>query len=376
MVWRTGARRWMVGFLAVMLAGCVGGGLAGGVASAEEVPVIRMAWGFDLHAGVLLVAASRGEAFKDGGVYLKTVVDKQEYELFSGDKKLAVFQMVATKGSSESAVMLGQKQLDCCVNSITGMMFARDAGTPVRILCPVHVDGIGLVFPKGTEWYGWDELKRFILSADTPVRLGYHSPVSAPRVVLETALRESGLHVTEDPNEASADVLLVDLKGSRNLLTAFNGEQVEGWVGPSHYPETAEFQGIGKVVLHLRDFPPQGQWYDFPCCTFAAREDAIEAHPEVFQAMVTLLKHSATWCEANRGEAARVTAEVIGIPQEAAEAATIVFTTTPTPKWHDGVKLYIKVMNDLGKLEKDLKGKSYEEIAPVFFDFRFIENAR
>ena len=352
------------------------GNIGGRPAIAEEVPVIRMAWGFDLHAGVLLVAASRGEAFKDGGVFLKTVVEKQEYELYSGDKKLAIFQMIVTKGSSESAVMLGQKQLDCCVNSVTGMMFARDAGIPVRILCPVHVDGIGLVFPKDTNWYGWEGLKKFIASSNTPVRLGYHSPVSAPRVVLETALRQEGISVTENPNDASAEVLLVDLKGTRNLLTAFNGEQVEGWVGPSHYPETAEYRGVGKVVLHLRDFPPQGQWYDFPCCTFAALEDAIEAHPEAFQAMTTLLKNSAEWCSVNKEEASRIMAEIIGIPQEAAEAATIVYTTTPSEKWHEGVKLYLKVMGDLGKLEKNLKNKSYEEVTPVFFDFRFIENAK
>lgn len=352
----------------------VGAGMAG-PATAGDVPVIRMAWGFDLHATALLVAASRGEAFKDGGVYLKTVVDKQEYELYSGDEKLAIFQMIVTKGSSESAVMLGQKQLDCCVNSITGMMFALDSGTPMKVLCPIHVDGIGLVFPKGTEWYGWENLKQFIEQSENPVRLGYHSPVSAPRVVLETALRQAGLSVTEDPNDADADVLLVDLKGTRNLLTAFNGQQVEGWVGPSHYPETAEVQGIGKIVLHLKDFPPQGQWYDFPCCVFAAREDSIAAHPEVYQAMTTLLKHSAEWCSANKKETAAIAAEVIGIPSEAAEAATIVYTTEPSEKWREGVKLYVKVMGDIGKLENDLKGKSYEEIAPVFFDFRFIEKA-
>ncbi len=345
-------------------------------AAADDVPIIRMAWGFDLHATILLVAASRGEAFRDGGVYLKTVADKQEYELYSGDEKLAIFQMIVTKGSSESAVMLGQKQLDCCVNSSTGMMFALDSGTPMKILCPIHVDGIALVFPKETEWYGWESLKSFIEKSENPVRLGYHSPVSAPRVVLETALREAGITVTEDPNDAEADVLLVDLKGSRNLLTAFTGQQVEGWVGPSHYPETAEVQGIGKIVLHLKDFPPQGQWYDFPCCVFAAREDSIEAHPEVYQAMTTLLKHSAEWCEANGKEAAAIAAEVIGIPAEAAEAATIVYTTTPTEKWREGIKLYVKVMGDIGKLEKNLKGKSYEDIAPVFFDFRFIEQAQ
>lgn len=47
--------------------------LSSSPALAQEVPVIKMAWGFDLHAGILLVATARGEKFKDGGVYLKPI---------------------------------------------------------------------------------------------------------------------------------------------------------------------------------------------------------------------------------------------------------------------------------------------------------------
>ncbi|WP_024822700.1 ABC transporter substrate-binding protein [Aminobacterium mobile] len=344
--------------------------------AAAEVPIIHFAWDFDLHAGALLVATARGEAFKDSGVYLKPLVEKQQYELYSNGEKLALLEMVVTKGSSESAVLLGQKRIDCCVNSITGMMFARDQGTPVQILCPIHVDGIGLVFPPKTDFYGWDAVEKYIKESKTPVRLGYHSPASAPRVVLETALKRAGLKVTENPNDFDAEVLLVDLKGSRNLLPAFTGSQVDGWVGPSHYPETAEVQGIGKIVLNLKDFPPQGQWYDFPCCTLAAREDSIKAHPEIYQALTQLLHNSANWAMENRREAAKINADIIGIPQEAVEAATIVFTTTPTEKWMEGVKLYVDVLNDLGKFNGEMKGKDFNDIRNFFFDFSFINKVK
>lgn len=346
--------------------------LSSSPALAQEVPVIKMAWGFDLHAGILLVATARGEKFKDGGVYLKPIIEKQQYELYSNGEKIALLEMVVTKGSSESAVLLGQKRLDCCVNSTTGMMFAYDRGTKLRVLCPIHVDGIALVLPPETKFYGWDALEKHIKDSPNPVRLGYHSPTSAPRVVLETALKKGGLKVTEDPNDSTADVLLVDLKGDRNMLPAFSGNFVDGWVGPSHYPETAEAQGIGKIVLHLKDFPPAGQWYDFPCCSLTAREDSIKEHPEVYQALTQLFHNSAEWCTAHKKEAAKINSEIIGIPVEAAENATIVYTTTPSEKWMDGVKLYVDVLNDMGKFEGEMKGKSFDEIKKVFFDFSFI----
>src|SRR5699024_8729022 len=146
---------------------------------------------------VMLVAASKGEEFKDSGIWLKPVIEKEQYELYKDDKNLAVINTMVTKGSSESAVMLGQGKLDCALNSVTGMLSAKDQGTDVQVLCPVHVDGIGLVFPKGIELNNWDEVAEYILESEKPVRIGYHSPVSAPRIVIETALRQADIKVTE-----------------------------------------------------------------------------------------------------------------------------------------------------------------------------------
>lgn len=77
----------------------------------EEVPVINMAWDFDLHASVMLVASARGEEFKDSGIWLKPIIEKEQYELYKEGEKLALINTIVTKGSSESAVMLGQKRL-------------------------------------------------------------------------------------------------------------------------------------------------------------------------------------------------------------------------------------------------------------------------
>ncbi len=339
-----------------------------------ETTVINMAWGFDLHAGIMLTAASKGEGFKDTGIWLKPIVEKEQYELYKDGKKLAVINTILTKGSSESAVMLGQKQLDCAVNSVTGMMSAKDQGTDIQVLCPIHVDGICLVFPSGSEIKGWNQVAEYIKKSENPVKIGYHSPTSAPRVVIETSLRQANLKVTEDPNDNSADVLLVDLKGSKNLLSAFTGNLVDAWVAPSHYPEAAEAEGIGSIALKLNEFPPEGQWYDFPCCVLAARGEVISKHPEVFDALVDLFTNTAKWMGENKEETSALLSEIIGVSEDAVKSASIVFTTQVSDKWLEGVDLYYDLLKQLDKLDGDLKERDFEEVKKEFYNFTFLNN--
>lgn len=340
----------------------------------EEVPVINMAWDFDLHASVMLVASARGEEFKDSGIWLKQIIEKEQYELYKDDEKLALINTIVTKGSSESAVMLGQKSLDCALNSVTGMLSAKDQGTDVQVLCPVHVDGIGLVFPPGTELSNWEEVSQYISDSETPVRIGYHSPVSAPRIVLETALKQADIKVTEDPNDYEADVLLIDLKGAKNLMPAFSGDQVDAWVAQSHYPESAEAEGLGSIALKLNEFPPAGQWYDFPCCVFAGRADVIAENPEVFDSLVDLFTTSAEWINDNSDEASILLSEIIGISKEAVDSASIVYTTQVSDKWKEGVGIYFDLLNELGKFDGDLKDGNLKDIEDEFYNFKYINN--
>lgn len=341
-------------------------------AADADVPILNMAWDYDLHAGALLSAVSKSKDFKDSGYYLQQVVEKQQYYLVKGDKKLALINMIVTKGSSETAVLMGQKRIDFCVNSSTGMMAARDQGTDVQILCPIHVDGISLVFPPKSKVYGWEAVKNTIKESKTPFRIGFHSPMSAPRFLIQSALEKAGMKVTLDPNEKNADVVLVNLNGSKNLMTSLSNNIVDAWVGPSHHPELAENNGFGKIALKLKDFPPKGQWFDFPCCVFAANRYAIKEHPEVMKGMVTLLTYSANWTQKNRNTAAPILAEIIGIPVEVVKKAELVYTTKPTKKWLEGEALYVKMLNELGIFEGDMKGKSFEQVEKDLFNFQFI----
>lgn len=373
------SKKWLVVLLSMLCifalaSGCGSNDSAGGSGNGDaEIPTLNMAWDFDLHASALLAAVAKGEDFADSGYYLKELINKEQYELYQGDKLLAVVNTIVTKGSSETAVMMGQGQIDMCVNSSTGMMSAKDQGTDIQMLCPIHVDGISLVLPPGTGIKGWEQVEAYIKAADQPVKIGYHSPVSAPRVLIQKALVDAGIVVSEDPDAQDADVILVNLNGAKNLLPAFSAEVVDAWVAPSHYPETAEYEGIGEIALKLTDFPPEGQWYDFPCCVYAARTEIIEQYPEVIQGMVALLTYSANWCQNNRPEAAPVLAEIIGIPVEVVENAQIVFTTDPTDKWMEGEALYVEMLNQLGIFEGDMKGKTIDDVRDVIFNFSFLQ---
>ena len=361
--------------LAVLLSSLtfiISAGTLPAAAAKPEVPIINMAWDFDLHASALLAAVSKGRDFKESGYYLEPVVEKQQYFLFKGDKKIALINTIVTKGSSETAVLMGQKRIDCCVNSSTGMMSAKDQGTDVQILCPIHVDGISLVFPAKSKVYGWDGVKKTIKDSKTPFRIGFHSPTSAPRVLIQTALTRAGIKVTLDPNDKNAEVVLVNLNGSKNLMTSLSNNLVDAWVGPSHHPELAENNGFGKIALKLKDFPPKGQWYDFPCCVFAANRYIIKKHPDVMKGMVTLLSYSASWCQKNRAAAAPILAEVIGIPEQVVKNAELVFTTKPTEKWLEGEALYVEMLNQLGIFEGDMKGKTFKDVKDDLFNFQFI----
>jgi len=340
----------------------------------KEVPTITMSWGNELHTGIMHVPLKKVDEFKKTGVYLNPLSD-QQFELYKDDKKLALVNFVPTKGGSEAATLMGQGHLDAAVCSNTAMLSAYDSGTDVKILCPIQTDGIGLVFGPDKNFYGWEDVKKYIESSSVPVRLGYHSPVSGPRIVLESVLTSEGFKVTEDPNDSTADVLLVDLKGTANLIPSLSSNQVDGWVGPSHYPEAAEYEKLGKIVLNLKDFPPAGQWENFPCCVFAARQEVIEKNPEVFEAMVQLITEDAKYCMEHKDEVDKIMAEVVGIPEEAIKTSQIQYTTNPTEKWQDGIRIYYEAIDKMGKFSGELKNKSFDEVKEKVFNFEYANKA-
>lgn len=341
-------------------------------ATEEKLPELTIAWGNELHTGILNVLGKKSEEFKKQGVYFNPL-SEDKYELIENDKKLAIMNFIPTKGGSETANMLSQNNLDYGFCSSTALMSAVDNGSKVKLISPFQSNGIALVFPPNSNLKSWEDVKKHIEESKTPVKIGYHSPVSAPRIVMESVLRSEGLKVTEDPSDSTAQVILVDLKGSNNLLPSLASKQVDAWVGPSHHPEAAEDKGVGEIAITLKNFPPVGSWDDFPCCSLGARQEVIDKYPEVNKALIKLMGNLATYANENREDVAKILSEKIGVSENAIKKCEIKYFTTPSEKWYNGIKVYVKALNDMGKFNGELKGKSFEEVKEKAFDFQFLQ---
>lgn len=354
----------------LMIGGCGGNNTAAD--SENQVPTLNVGYIFTNHQTPLMVAAYKGEEFSNTGIYLKPIVEKEKYELISDGKKLANINLIVNKSGSETTTLFAQKHLDLALGSITAMIAGIDNEVPIKILSPLQTEGMSLIFPKNSVVNNWEEFLSFVKDSNQPVKIGYHSPTSAPKFVLEGALNAVGLNVTGDANDMSADILLVDLKETSNLIPALEGKQVDGWVGPSPFPEVAVTQGVGKVIIELRDLPPEGHWHDFPCCVVAARDEIISSHSEEVQVLVSLITEASKWCNENREEAAVITADWIGIPVEAAKASTLNYTTNPSENWMHGAGIHLETLGELDKLSGQLGDKKFKDVESVLFDFHYV----
>lgn len=345
-------------------------------AKAAGIPNFKVGYIFTTHHTPFMVAAQKGEAFRSMGVYLKPVIAKDKYELVVDGKTVATFQLIVAKSGAETAALFARKQLDLAMASVTAIMAGIDKGTPMKILSPLQTEGMGLVVPKDSPLTDWTSFLAHIKRAKQPVKIGYHSPTSAPKIVLEGALKQSGIKVTEDPNDQAAQVLLADLKETTNMIPALTSKQVEAIVGPSPFPEVAVSRGVGKVIVELRDLPPAGYWHDFPCCVTAATDEIIAGHPVVVQKFVELIARTNAWCNRNRLEAATLAAEWIGLPPEAAKASSLNYLPKFTKSWMRGANEYMTILNRMGNFTGRLKGKTLDEAKPVLFDMRFIDKVK
>lgn len=337
-----------------------------------QIPELTMSWGNELHTGVMNVVTKKPEIFKEKGVYLNPL-SKDKFELIEKDKKIAILNFVPSKGGSETANLMSQGHVDYGFGSNTAFLTAVDNGAKLKIASPFQSDGIALVFPQGTNLKNWNDIKKHIEGLKEPLKLGYHSPVSGPRIVIESVLKAQGLKVTENPADSTADVLLVDLKGSSNLLPSLASKQVDAWVGPSHHPEAAEEKGVGEIALTLKDFPEDGQWTDFPCCVFAATDKAINDYPEATKALTKLVSENAKYCSENHEEMSKIMAEVIGVSEDTIKKCEIKYFTQPSEKWMQGIGTYVEKLNEMNKFNGQLKGLDYEEVKKLVFDFRYLD---
>lgn len=339
----------------------------------KEIPTFNVGWSNELHTGNMELAFLRPEAFENNPVHLKPVSDTQ-LELIKDGETIAYINKILTKGAAECATLLSQGHMDIAYCSSTAMLTAYDTGTDVNILCPVQSGGVAVVATANAPYNTFDELVEYAKNSDTPIVGGYHSAISSPRIVLEYALEEAGLTVTEDSADFTADVLLIDLKGLSNLVPALSSGQVELWAGPIPNPQNAEAQGVGKIIATLDELPG-GKWVDFPCCTLNVMESVKNEHPEAVQALVDATKDIMDYAQTNRDDTAAAMSEYVGLDEEILKKNDTTYDIAPNEHFKNGMEVYFEAMTGMGKFTDRLAGKTFEEVENTVFDFSFAENA-
>ncbi|MDY0204530.1 MAG: ABC transporter substrate-binding protein [Desulfovibrio desulfuricans] len=339
---------------------------------AAELPRLKVGYIFTTNHTPLMAAMDMGEKLTVNGMWLQPVVPKEKYQLMKDGKPVAVLDIVVIKSGSETATLFAQKQLDIGLASITAIMAGIDKRIPIKIVSPLVLASGGVVVSNAVPAKTWPEFAAYIKSSSKPVSIGYHSPSSAPIIILESALKAEGISYTSNPLDQKAQVVLVDLKGMSNLIPALSSKQVDAVVGPEPFPQTAAGKGAGCDIGMLRDLPPAGQWSDYPCCVIAARDEIIAEHPAILRDFVSLMAGVGQWCNEDAQRAGIVGSKWIGLPEKIGKNSNLRFLQSFTDGWKEGANGYLGELNKAGYFKGALKDKSFGEVENILVDPQFL----
>ena len=338
---------------------------------AKEVPTINLSWGNEMHTGIMYLPFIAPELFENESVRINPLSEDMG-ELQVDGQTIANIKRIVTKGGSECATMMGQESLDIALTSSTAMMTAYDVDAGVSILSPIQCDGVAITAKVDAPYNTFLEFVEYAKTAEQPVKAGYHSAISSPRVVLESAMKDAGLNVTEDPSDFEADILMVDLKGVQNLVPSLSSGQVEIWAGPAPHPQNAEDNGVGKIISTLNELP-EGKWAEFPCCCYAARNVIVEEHPEVIEALGQVITYTADYANNNQEATGELLAEIVGVEKDILPRSLIVYGTEPNDTFVNGINIYYNAMKEMGKFSGKLIENDFETAKETLFNFAIME---
>ncbi len=335
--------------------------LAACSAPPEPLPVLRLGYAPHDHHGPLFVAAMNPGYFQEhGGIYLKEIRFREEYELIAADRPLARVLVEAGVGGEEQIRRLSEDQFDISFGGVPAMLELIDRGRPVRILAPVMAEGAALVLPNDAPANDWEGFLAQVRSRQQPLKIGYKSAVSVQNLIFEHALHESGISFSKGPDDGSAQVSLVNLNGAKHLIPAMENGLIDGFVVMQPFVALAQVKGSGKQVALLRDLPPEGHWHGYPCCALAANAQFVQNRPELAEALTILMLRAKRFITTHPEQSARQIAQWLDLPAavEAHSLPTIDFSVDLNPAWHRGVDFWVQSMIQMGELSGKVREAS------------------
>ena len=331
--------------------------------STEPLPALRLGHAPHDHHSPLYVAALNPDFFKtNGGIYLKEISYQKEYRLIADNRDLATVLVDSSTGGKELIRKLSEEYFDLSFGGFPAMLHFIDQGSPIKILAPVMAEGAGLVVDKHLPISNWEEFISYARQSGTPLKIGYKMTVSVQNLIFEHALQASNLPYATSASDPDAKIIGINLHGPKNLIPALENGLINGFVIMQPYLALAEEKEVGKVVTMLNDMPPHGKWAGIPCCALAGNDQYAQSHPEVVEAILTLILRANRYIKENPEESARLVAQWLKMPEKVEKKAlsTIMFTTDYTDTWNTGVNFWTQSMIESGRIKDQVK-TAYEQ---------------
>ncbi len=196
-------------------------------------------------------------------------------------------------GPPEMQVMAAG-DLDIAYVGTTPPITAIDKGLEAKIVAGVQTQGSALVLsPSLAEKYREPEDLRGLKIATFP-------PGSVQDTILRRWLRENGLDLEKD-----LDLRL--MTGGGDAVSALMADAVDGIFVHSPYPEIAEFDKAGKVVVRSGEM-----WPNHACCCLVVSDKLIQEHPDLVKEILKIHIKATVYNVNYPDEAAQIYAERIG----------------------------------------------------------------
>jgi NitT/TauT family transport system substrate-binding protein len=342
-----------------------------------KVPVLRVGHVGHDHQCAPYVAALAGESFKElYGIWFKEIRPKDLYELYDGDELIAEVEFYKAGGGSKMPTMMSQGAFDVGFGGVAAVSFFVDKGAPMKMIAPLHFKGDMLVVKPDLDLNSWEEFVAWLEAQDHQVSIGYKNPVAVAKLVFQRALDEAGITHTGDKANTDAQVLLVNMKGEKNLIPGLMSGQIQAYVSNNPWCAIAEDKGVGQCVTELHDLPP-GVFRDHPCCCVAANMSAMEAYPEEIGKFLELMTVSTHFVNTEREKATEYVAQWIGTTPEVEmiSMATSGYSLEPDEAFYNGMWVWYEEMVGMEKITDQLKDKTREEFEKMVYDFSLLETA-
>ncbi|MHB8809153.1 MAG: ABC transporter substrate-binding protein [Desulfobulbaceae bacterium] len=346
-----------------------------------QVPFIRIGHAPNDHHSPLYIAAMNPDYFRThGGLYLKQITFRKEYQLMDGERLLANLIITSSAGGEKLVRTLDEGLNDLSFGGVPALFSFIDKGSEIKILSPTMADGSGLVVRPDLPARNWQEFVALARTGPEPLRIGYKTALSVQVLILEAALRAEQIAYSKDvAAKGGARVILMNLAEEKNLLPALENGIIDGFVINQPFVAMAEDKGSGRTLANLSELPPKGSWQLTPCCALAGNTRYVAAHPLEVEAALTLFLRANRYITEHPEESSRQVAEWLGVAPEVERLSlpTITFTTDYSGHWHRGVDFWIDSMVEAGKLKNRVKkARETNSLPATVYDMEIYFRAR